>query len=224
MAADIFGQGLGAEVDAVLDRLEQQARGPGVVHQGQDAALARHRGDGGDVLHLEGQRAGRLQHDDAGLFAGQAHQLVGRHGLRVVAHADAEAPQQPVAEQLGGPIGVVAHQHLVAGLQHSQQSSGHGREAGGIQARAGGPLHLRDGVAQGVARRQADAAVGVLAGRVERLGVGQQHGGGPLHRRIDRARQRPVVAARADQAGLVLHGPVTTGVSGCAPHSVQEPS
>ena len=33
MAADIFGGGLDGEIDAMLQRLEEQRRRPGIVHQ-----------------------------------------------------------------------------------------------------------------------------------------------------------------------------------------------
>ena len=62
-AAEIFGAGLDREVDAALVGREEQRRRPGVVHEDDRPAPVRDLGDGRDVLHLEGLRAGRLGED-----------------------------------------------------------------------------------------------------------------------------------------------------------------
>ena len=60
MAADIFGGGLHADVDALFERAVIERRRPGVVVDDERAARMRDLGDGADVGHLERLRAGRL--------------------------------------------------------------------------------------------------------------------------------------------------------------------
>ncbi len=160
----------------MLEGLEQQARSPGVVHQGQDAAFARQGGDGRDVLHFEGQRAGGFQNDKAGFVLDEGDHLFCRQGLREITHAHAEPAQHAVAEQPRGAIDVLADQDVVPGLEQGQHGTGHRRQPRGVEPRAHRPLHLGDGLAKGVAHRKPGAAVGHLVGVVERRRIGQQHG------------------------------------------------
>ena len=67
MAADIFGRGLHADVDALIQRAVIQRRRPGVVVDHERAARMRNRSDRGNVGHFEGLRAGRLDQHRLGV-------------------------------------------------------------------------------------------------------------------------------------------------------------
>src|SRR3712207_7453613 len=67
VAADILGQRLQREVDAVLQRPQQEARAPGVVERREDPALAGEGGDAGHVLHLEDRKSTRLNSSHANI-------------------------------------------------------------------------------------------------------------------------------------------------------------
>ena len=239
MAADVLGQGLGAEVDPVRQRLEQQARPVGVVDEGQDAAAARGRGDGRDVLHLEGQGAGALEHDHSRRRRDRGHDLLGRAAGRDIAGRDPETLQHAVAEPPHRGVDAVDDEDLVAFLQHCQHGSGQGVQAAGEQLGVDPALQFGQGAGQGRVRGQAVAAIGSLLAVVQRRRAGHQHGRPALHRRPHRARQRLGRLAGVDQAGgfaarlghvAILRPrpgglyPVTIGESARPPHSVQEPS
>ena len=63
MADDIFRRRLHGDIGAMRERLEVERRRPGVVEGEPDAARPAGLGDGGQVLHLEGLRAGRFGDD-----------------------------------------------------------------------------------------------------------------------------------------------------------------
>ena len=97
-----------------------QRRRPGVVVDHQRAARMRDRGDGRDVGHFEGLRAGRLDQNGAGVRLEQVGDAGADQGIEI-AGLDAVAGQHAVAEIARGPVGIVADQQMIAGLQHRQQ-------------------------------------------------------------------------------------------------------
>ena len=204
VADDILGRRLDRHVDPVREGLEVERRGPGVVEQHHQAGAVGGGGDGGHVLDLEGDRAGRLQVDQAGVRTDQLGDS--RADQRVeVADFDPEAPEQLVADAARRLVDRVGDQDLVAGAQEGQQRAGDGGQPGGHGDRAVAAFELGHGAFQGEGRRHAVAAIEqgafVEFGRSRGLELGdavEGQGGGVVHGRIDR-----VVLARrvAPQAG-----------------------
>ena len=206
MAADIFGGGLHADVDAEFERAVKQRRRPGVVVDHQRTARMRDLRDGGDVGHFEGLRTGRLDQHRPGVRLEQL--LDAAADLRIeIAGLDAVARQQPVAEVAGGAIDVVADQQMIARLGHRQQGGGDRGEPRGRNADAGAlrafqPHHH---ILQRPRGRRAVAAIGVFgAVGVQVLGGRIEHGRAVEHGRIDKPLLRLGVAAGGDQPGFSL--------------------
>ncbi len=114
VAAEIFGAGHDRQIDAVFERAEKHRRRPGVVEQHGYAPRVRRVGDGGDVLHLEGQRARALAIDRARVRLEQARDAGADQGI-VVLRLDTEALERLVAEMPRRPIAAVGHQQMIAG-------------------------------------------------------------------------------------------------------------
>ena len=210
MADDVLGAGIDRDVDAVIERLEEQRRGPGVVHDHPRAALVRGRRDGRDVLHLEGERARRFDIDDLGARAHQGRDI-GAQVRVVIGGLDAEALEEGVAEASGRRIGAVGHQQVVAGLeegQHGNRDRGQPRgvDHGSVRAFDRGKRLL-----EGIGGRRAVAPVAhALIGRsgcgLERREGREQHGGGVVDRRVDDAVVVLGVAPGMGDHGVFLHG------------------
>ena len=71
VAADVLGERLHADVDAVGEGVEQDAGGVRVVERDRDVARVGGRDDGGHVLHFHRDRAGRLGPNERGVVANQ---------------------------------------------------------------------------------------------------------------------------------------------------------
>ena len=127
MAADIFGAGLHADVDATLQRTVKQRRRPGIVVDHERAAFMGHRRDGGNIGHLEGLRARRLDQHGAGVRLEQRADACADQRIEI-GGLDAIASQHAVAEIARRPVGVVANQQMVAGLGHREQGGGDRRQ------------------------------------------------------------------------------------------------
>ena len=206
MADDVFRRGEDGEVDALLDRREEQRRRPGVVeHGGQPVAL----GDGddrGQVLHLEGQAARAFEEDRLG---GGADQLFDpRADQRIVeAGGDAEPLQQLHRLSPRRVIGAVDQQQFVARRQDGQQRRGDRRNARGVEERRLRPrLQARQRIGEAPLRRRTAAAVIEAVVRVA-MSVGAQigdvvveDGRGAPDRRIDDPGGPFGAAARLDDA------------------------
>ena len=239
MAADIFGERLGRQVDPVLQGPEGQARRPGVVHQGQDAPRPGQAGQLRHVRHLEGLRGRALDQDQPGFGRAKRQDRVRRCIRGIVDGADPETPQLAVAEAPHRLIDPVGDQDHVPGRQHRHQRACEGGQARAVQLAEPGVLQLAHGLGQGHLRGQALAPVVGTAGIEQGRGIGQKDGGGLLDRGTHGLRRQagtrsgggmdnPRLAALLRMIGIagIGHGqaPVTTGVSSRPPHSVQDPS
>ena len=60
MARRVFGRRVDRDIDAVIERAEEEGRGPGVVHHHIGTHGMGLRGNGRNILHLEGARAWSL--------------------------------------------------------------------------------------------------------------------------------------------------------------------
>ena len=116
MAAQILGDGLYRNIDAVFEGFEVEGRGPGVVQHDRDARAMRRLGNGRNVLHLESHGAGRLREDYFRLGTDQALDAAADQRI-VIFHVDTVAREDGIAEVARGLIDAVDHQQVVAGLQ-----------------------------------------------------------------------------------------------------------
>ena len=119
VADDVFGAGDDRDVDAELERLIEERRGPGVVEHGGDAPRLRDRHDRRYVLHLEGDRARTLEIDHLGIVAQERGDAGADHWV-VECGLDAEALQESTAEGAHGSVDGVDHEHVVAGLHEAE--------------------------------------------------------------------------------------------------------
>ena len=204
MAADIFGGGLHPNVDALIERTVKQRRGPGVVVDHERALRMRDISDGGDVGHLEGLRARRLDQHRPGVgleqsFDAGTDQRIEKIGL------DAVAGEHVVAEIARRPVDIVGHQQMIAGLEHREQGGRDRRQPRGNQPDAGAlrAFQRHQHVLERARGRRALAPIGELAAMGVQVGGGRvQHGGTVENRRIDKALLGLAVAACRDQAGF----------------------
>ena len=123
MAADIFGGGLHADVDTLVERAVKQGRRPGVVVDDERAPRMCDFGDGGDVAHFKRLRAGRFHQHCLGVGLEQAFDCSADQWIEI-ADLDAVAGEHAVAEVSRGAVDVVGHQHMIAGAQHRKQGGG----------------------------------------------------------------------------------------------------
>ena len=204
MAADIFGRGLQADIDALIERTMKQRGGPGVVVDHQRAACMRDRRDGRDVGHFEGLRARRLDQNGAGVRLEQAGDAGADQGIEI-AGLDAVAGQHAVAEIARRPVDIVADQHMIAGFQHRKQGGADRRQARGREtdARALRAFERHQRVLQRPGGRRAVAAVLKFAAMGMQIVRGRiEHGGTVDHGRINETFLRLGVAARRHQRGF----------------------
>ena len=196
----------------MLDRPEIDWSRPRIVHRHERALLARGLGDGGHVLHLEGERAGRLGEDEAGVPAHQPRDGRTDRGI-VEGCLDAVAVEDLGTEPPGRPVHRVGDEHVVARADDSRDCHRHrgepacghhgampaldGRHRLGERAgvlRAGGAVG--DVVVAVVAVEPADVAVEVLG----------EDRGRPVHRDVDGTLCANRGATERDELGVLFHG------------------
>ena len=103
------------------ERLEEERGRPGVVDEDRGAAGP---GDGRDrrhVLHLEGERARRLEIDDAGALVEERGDAGADMGIEI-GGLDAEPLQHRVGEMADRAIDAIDHQHAVAALTEARSA------------------------------------------------------------------------------------------------------
>ena len=208
MAADIFGRGLDADVDAMIQRAVKQRGRPGVVVDDQRAAAMRDGCDRRNVGHLEGLRSRRLDQHRPGVGPEQVGNAGADQGIEI-GGLDAIAGQQAIAEIARRPVDVVADQKMIAGLQHREQGRGNRRQARGRKTDAGAvrafDRHQR--LLQRLGRRRSVTAVLELAAMGMQIVGGRiEHGGTMDDGGIDESLLRLGVAARRHQGGFGLRG------------------
>ena len=204
MAADIFGGGLHADVDALVERAVKQRRRPGVVVDDERALCMGDGGDGGDVAHFKRLRAGRLDQHRPGIGLEQAFDCTADQRIEI-ADLDAVAGQHAVAEIARGAVDVVGHQQMVADLQHREQGGGDGGESRRRQPDAGAlrAFQRHQHVLQRARGRRAVTPVGEFgAVGVQVLGGRIEHGRTVEDRRVDEPPLSLGVAAGGDQSGF----------------------
>ena len=127
---------------------------------------------------------------------------------------------------------------MIARLQIGQQGHDHGSESGADDGAARAALDFGDHILQRIMRGAALRAIGhelfVALGRTVApgFGIGEEHRGAAMHRRVDEAMDTHAFAPRMAHAGgkaeavrlVVGHYAVAFTVSGRLAHSVQEPS
>ncbi len=206
MPTDIFGRGLHADIDALLQRAVIQWRRPGIVVDHKRAARMRDGSDRGNVGHFEGLRSRRFDHYRPGVWLEQGGDAGADEGIEI-AGFDAVAGEHPIAEISRRTIGVVADEQMIARFQHREQGGGDRREPRGRDTDTGAlrtfERHQRflqcPGGRGSAAAILEFAAMGmqILRGRIE-------HGRAMDDRGIDEPLLRLGVATRRHQRGFRL--------------------
>ena len=166
----------------------------------------RHRGDGGNVGHLEGLRAGRLDQHRPGVRLEQVFDAGADQGIEI-GGLDAIAGEHAVAEIARRPVDVVTDQKMIAGLEHREQGGGDRGKARRREPDAGAlrAFQRHQHLLQRPGGRRAVAAVLELAAMgVQVFGGRIEHGGTVEDRRIDKTLLGLGVAARRHQSGFGL--------------------
>jgi hypothetical protein len=154
---------------------------------------ARGGGNGGHVLHLEGERPRRFHEHGPGRRPEQRRDVAARQRIEVL-DLDAEAAQVVVAEPPRGTVDHVGDQHVVARLHEGEQRQRGGREAGWDGKRGVTALERRERLLQVPHGGQAVQPVAqplVLAAR-RALEFGdrlEQDRRRAHHRRVDRTQE-----------------------------------
>jgi hypothetical protein len=191
MAADVLGAGVDGDIDAQLERRGKIRRDPGIVGQHGNTAGMRGARDGGNILHLEGERTGRFAQDGAGVVAQQPGDAAAYQRV-VILDLDPHGDQTVVAKAARRRIGRIADQQMLAGLEHGNEGNDDGRQAVGRGDRLVGALQPRHGFLEGEGRGRAVAAVAdrllaEIAGSFVVLQRRVNDGGGPENGGIDHA-------------------------------------
>ena len=213
MPREVFRARLDGDVHAVLQGAEVERGRPGVVHRDEGAARVGGPCDRGHVLHLEGERAGRLGVDEPRVPAHQRRDVRPRRGV-VEARLDAVAAQDHGAEAPGGSVHRVGDEYVITGADHRGDRHRHRGEPAAGHHGAMPALDRRDRLGQrprvlGAGRAVGDVVVAVVA--VEAADVAFEVLGEdrrcPVHRDVDRplrAHRRP---AERDELRVLLHSP-----------------
>ena len=215
-AAGVLGERMdgGVHAQAVravaqqVEGIEGQARTPGVVQHGGDAACAAQAHHGDEVRELHGHRARRLQPDQPRLGRDFGFEVGNIHGVvALVAHA--EMGQLALAQGLVGTVGVVGQQHLVAGAQQGQGGGGDGRQAAGHQQALQAAFQRAQALFQQEGGGRAVQAVGVAA-LVQPLAAAhgrhvlEDHRRGLVHGRLRRNKALGRLVGMVDEMGADL--------------------
>ena len=117
------------------------ARRPCVVHDDQRAVCVRDFGDGRNVLHFHGDRAGTLAPHHARVRLEERLDIAADGG-RIERGFDAEPLQHESRELAVGAIDALRHQNVVAGLQKREVDGRDGALAAGRDQRAEAAFEL----------------------------------------------------------------------------------
>ena len=128
VADDVLGARVDHDVDPVLDGIEVKRRRPGVVAQHHQARLVRRLGDGGHVLNLEAEGAGRFDIDQARVRPDELGDP-GADQRVVVAGLDPEALEQVIAHLARRIVHRIGHQDVVADAGEGQEGAREPRPA-----------------------------------------------------------------------------------------------
>ena len=211
------------------------SRRPGVVDDRRYPQGARGGGNSGNILHFERERARRFQEDRFCVGVDQLGDFPADARI-VIAHHNAQAFQQRVAEPARRPINGVRHQDFAAGFRDAQERQCARPQPGRRQHRARTALDRDQRFAQRLLHRHAFKPVGLDRLVVEVGDLRQHNGGGAVDRCIHRPVKARWIATRQREpslqailrkiASVLAHqaAPVATGVSVRPPHSVHEPS
>ncbi len=145
VAAEVFGDGVHGDVDAVVERALKHGGGEGVVAAGEDVSFAPDRGNGGKVGDFEEGVGGGFQPDEAGFICDRLFDILG------VRHVD-EGEGEPLgifenlAEESAGAAVEVVHGDDMVALMEELAGGGDGGEAGGEgESAVGGVLLAGEG-------------------------------------------------------------------------------
>ena len=192
MAADIFGDRLHRDVDAVRERVEQHSRRPRVVKCDQCIARMRRRNDGRQVLHFHRNRAGAFGPNQTRPFIEQLADF-GANGRIVKGRAYAESREQRRRELPVWTIHALREKNMIAGLQQGEIDERDRRLSAWRENRVPPRFELADACGKFERRGRSVEAVGIprallvpVVGDAGRIG---EERGRPA---VDRRRKRTI--------------------------------
>jgi hypothetical protein len=209
MPDQVLGRRLYGDVGAVQQGLEVAGRGPGVVDHDRDVSRRRGSSDGGDVLHLEGVRAGRFAIDRLGRRPDELGDA-GADVRRIELGVDALRLQHLLAQLAHRTIDRVDDQQVTPGLEQRGQRTGNRRQPGRKQHRPRPLVELRTGLTEQLRDRGPVAAVIRDRVLVRRRGIEGRHAvvqdrRGPRDGRIHQPFEAPGVASGVNKQRGELH-------------------
>jgi hypothetical protein len=181
VSADVLGDGLHGDVDAVGEGVEKHTGGPSVVEDDANITSMGGGDDGGEVLNLHGDGAGTFGPNELGVFLNERTDVRADGGL-VKGAGDAEAGEQVRGELAIGEVNTGGDEDVVAGFEQREIDEGDGgltaRGENGVRA----PFEFADARGEFECGGSAVKSVGVahtmLIPGVADSGGGGENGGG----------------------------------------------
>ena len=119
VAADVFSEGLERDVDAVVESVEENSGGPGVVQHDANIFCVSGGCDCGEVLHFHGERTRAFGPNEASVFLNQTGNA-GADEWIIISGGDAEAGEELRGEFAIGVINAGGDEQVIAGLQQRE--------------------------------------------------------------------------------------------------------
>jgi hypothetical protein len=181
VTANVFGDGLHGDVDAMREGVEKNAGGPGVVENHEDVAGMSGGNDGGEVLDFHGDGAGTLAPDEARVFFDERRDS-GAEGGIVEIGRDAETGEETRGQLAVGVVDAGGNENVIAGLEEREIDKRDGGLATGREDSVQAGLEFADTGGEFEDRGSAVETVGVadaplIPGVVHGGGGGEEGGG-----------------------------------------------
>ena len=206
VAADIFGAGLDREINAEIKRPVIERARPGIVHQHNRALGMGGVGDGGNILHLETQRARRFEKHGTGVLAHERCNRGPGEGIEI-RRGHAIAGQDLVTKTARRPVHAISDEDMVAGVNYRQQCRRNSRKTRWQQryARALRSFELLQRDFERLGRWRAAAAILIARAMGEEiLSARIEHSRRMIDRRINEAIIRCRVPPGVNHAGILV--------------------
>lgn len=184
MAADVLGERLHGDVDAVGEGVEVDTGRPGVIHDNHCSGAMSGVGDCGDILDFKSDRTGTFTPHHAGIFANQS--LNGGTGFgRIETNFDAEAAEDLNGEFAIRRVDAFGDEDVISGCEEREIDERDGALAAGSDEGAEAALQFADAGGEFEGGGRSIESVGIadlilVPVIIDRRGIGKQDGGGAL--------------------------------------------
>ena len=214
MTHDVLGSRLHRDIHTMLERLEEQRCGPGVVHHHIGAHSMGLRGNGWNVLHLEGARAWSLHKHNPRVLShlrGNARTDTGIVELGL----NSKTCQHAFAEGTGRAVHAVGQQYMISCTDQCQNGMRAGGQTGGQNDGAKAAFSFCHRFFQCARCRRSKAPIGGIGvvrplATLPLLKACRDDGGASVDRRIHHPMVKlwPARGMRQESGGLVCSGHV----------------